>query len=236
MAVIIEFVGPPGAGKTTHCRHFAAMLREKNFKVAVLQDVKDYIRNMNLLQRLYLFSNVLFLSGHIYIYYILTLAFYRIYSINSIYRYTRLSAFNLALHKYVKKKDIDLVLLEQWIIQELWTITIFRLKTTENYDQIRKSLKTFYFRVDHLFYFDVEMEVAAERIAMRKTSISRFDRMEPDKRLEALLKYNKYLFNLYQDSACPQKYLFSTAKTPEVNAEYFFRYMNLTGTKHHIIL
>lgn len=226
MAVIIEFVGPPGAGKTTHCRYFATLLKEKNYQVVLLQNVKDYIREMSFLERLYLFSKILLLKSHTFLYYTLVLALNRIYSINSIYRYIRLSIFNLALHQYIRKKDVDIVLLEQWVIQELWSATIFRLKSSKDYEKIKKDLKVFYFKIDFVLYLDIEMAVASERITMRNTSISRFDRMDPDERLKALIKYNTYLFQLYENSACNQKYLYTTENSPEVNAGYFLQHLN----------
>jgi thymidylate kinase len=224
-ALIIEFVGPPGAGKTTSCRYFDQQLKEKGLRVATLQDIKDYLRRMNFSEKLLMLSKALLVRGHILLLYTASLAFNRIYSANSIYRYIRLTLFDLALQKFVKEKKVDVVLLEQWVIQELWSATIFKLKS---YDKLKEHLTRFYFKTDFVLYFDIDVATASERIEMRNTNLSRFDRMDSSKRFEELMKYSAYLYQLYENSACEQKYMFSTKHSPETNAEFFVQHLNLS--------
>jgi thymidylate kinase len=234
--LIIEFVGPPGAGKTTCCECFSEALKEKNFKVLMTKEIKDYIHDMNFFSKFYFFSKVLLSRFHILSFYIFILAYNRIYSANSIYRYVRLSVFNLVLNKFIKSRDVDIVLLDQWVIQELWSATIFKLKT---YHKVGRYLKMFYFKVDFVMYFDIDIATASERIELRKTKFSRFDRMDPDKRLIELKKYNAYLFQLFKNSDCCQKFVLSANQSPLENAEIFIQYLkkyiNIDGKEERTI-
>lgn len=219
-AIVVECVGPPGAGKTTNCNSFSSLLKKKNLNVGLSSDIKAYIREMAFYKKLFLLSETMLLRGHLLFLYTAALAFNKIYSFDSIYRYLRLSIFNQALKKYVKNREIDIVLLDQWVIQELWSATIFKLPA---YHKVTNYLKPFYFKTDFVLYFDVDAQTASERISNRNTSLSRFDAMEPTKRLEELKKYNGYLFRLYENSRCSQKHRYTTDQSPEQNAEKFFQ-------------
>lgn len=173
---------------------------------------------MRFSEKLLLSLKALLFRGHTLALYTASLAFNRIFSKNSVYRYARLTTFDVALRQFVTKKKIDVVLLEQWIIQELWSATIFKLKS---YDTLNKRLSRFYFKTDYVFYFDIDVNTAAERIGMRNTNLSRFDRMDAKTRLEELRKYNTYLFQLYESSDCRRKHLFSGYNSPEKNAALF---------------
>ncbi|MCW3079459.1 hypothetical protein [Segetibacter sp.] len=214
-AYTIEFVGPPGAGKTTSCKCLSGLLESNGYTVCTWQDMKDYIRKMAFIEKCILVLKLVLCRGQSLILYMISLANNRIYSTNSIYRYIRLTLFDLALEQIKKNGKIDVVLLDQWTIQEMWSATIFRAKS---YSSISKSLSRFYFRTDVIYYFDIDVNTAAERIEMRPTKTSRFDRMAPEKRIQELEKYTSYLFQLFESSECVQKYLFSGNNSPERNA------------------
>ncbi|AMM51462.1 hypothetical protein TH61_10150 [Rufibacter sp. DG15C] len=219
-AKIIEFVGPPGAGKTSNCYCYTALLRNIGYKVLTLNDIKTHIRRLGKMQRTQLLAKTLLLHLPKVVSYSLTLVFNRIFSINSILRYLRIAAFDTALHQIIKAKKYDFVLLEQWMIQELWSATIFRLKS---YDRIEKQLHRYYLKTDQLLYFDIDMETASVRITNRTSKLSRFDRMDPQRRVRKLKQYNQYLYNLYQYARCPDKRVISTNNTPEENAAHFLQ-------------
>jgi thymidylate kinase len=222
-AIVIEFVGPPGAGKTTCCQYFTERLEKRGLKVYTLQDLKDYIRNLSLLEKLFLSIKAGVFRSHTLLFYTLSLAYNRIISADSIYRYIRLTLFDLALKQFKKKKDVDIVILEQWIIQELWSATIFKLKS---YNRVRKHLSRFFFKTDFVFYFDIDVRTASERIRVRNMGKSRFDKMDPQKRIEELMKYKTYLYQLYEISDCKRKYSLAGENSPEKNAELFVQHIN----------
>ncbi|WP_114778202.1 nucleoside/nucleotide kinase family protein [Botryobacter ruber] len=223
VATIIEFVGPPGAGKTTSCSYFSQVLKEKNLQVYQLQDVKDYLSEMGSLRKLSFYGKTVLFKGRKLMLFTIVLAFFGVFSFNAVYRYSRLSVFDLVLKQFVKDRNADVVLLDQWSIQEVWSATIFRLKS---YQEIPKRLKQFYFKTDHVIYFDIDVPTAAERISGRPTNRSRFDRMRPDERLEELDKYSTYLFQLFEKSDCENKCIFSARQRPEENAAGFLQFLN----------
>jgi thymidylate kinase len=219
-ATVVEFVGPPGAGKTTSCNCFAEMLQAKGLNICRSSDLKAYIRNLNTLEKLQLYFNSILLNSLTLLQFSLVLARHKILSFNSIYRYLRLTIFQVALRQMVNAKKIDLVLLDQWMIQELWSATIFKTKA---FEQLHPELKKFYFKTDYLFYFDLDLEKAADRIAKRSHGRSRFDRMRPKKRLSKLKKYTAYLHQLYQNADCREKHTLSTEHSPHENGELLLK-------------
>ena len=219
-ATIVEFVGSPGVGKTTSCNCFAEMLQAKGLQVCQSEDLKAYFRSLGRGQKLQLYFNTLFLKAFTLLQYSAVLARYKIYSLNSIYRFLRLSVLQAALEKMLQAREINLVLLDQWMIQELWSATIFK---TEQVEKLPTELKQFYFKTDYLFYFDLDVETAAGRIENRSTNRSRFDRMPPEKRLAEMKKYAAYLHGLYQHADCGQKHMLSTQQSPSMNGELFLK-------------
>src|SRR5205823_4790582 len=106
-SIIIEFVGPPGAGKTTSCQCFSELLHAKGLKVCTLQDIKDYVKEMNIAKKSLLLLKFIFFRSILLIFFSALLAYNRIYSVHSIYRFMRLTIFDLALNQYVRNKRID---------------------------------------------------------------------------------------------------------------------------------
>lgn len=218
-AIIIEFVGPPGAGKTSSCKGFAEHLENKGLTVSTLGDVKKFIKKLNFFEKFILIGKALLFRTHTMLFYIGALAFNGIYSLNSIYRYIRLTLFDLALKKLIKSKKTNVVLLEQWIIQELWSATIFKL---QSYSKIKSHISRFYFKTDFVFYFDIDEETASERIKKRNTNLSRFDRFDENRRRNEIKAYSAYLFQLFEYSDCINKHVFCGKQSIEKNAESFY--------------
>jgi thymidylate kinase len=222
----IEFVGPPGAGKTTSCQSFSDLLQSKGFRVSMSQDIKDYVKELGFGGKFLLVVKFVVFRIPAVVFYIMLFTLYRICSTDSIYRYIRLTVFDLALRQLKKNKKVDVVLLDQWIIQEMWSASILKSRLNSS---ISKYLSKLYFHTDIILYLDIDMTTAAERIGVRGTKFSRFDRMDANRRMEELNKYNSYLFQLYQSSSCPRKYLLSGHNSPETNAQLFFQQFTSTS-------
>lgn len=231
-AIVIEFAGPPGAGKTTSCRHFAEYLANKGQTVFTLGDLKIYLKELSGLQKVLIAIQALLFRTPVFLHYIIVMAHNGIYSVNSIYRYVRLTIFDITLKKYLNTHNVNVVLLEQWIIQELWSATIFKLKS---YEGIKDQLSKFYFKTDYVFYFDIDVATASERIKQRNTNLSRFDSLDDFKRAEQIKKYSTYLFQLYKKSDCPNKYVLQGNKSVQKNSESFFAYLQLESSDSNSI-
>lgn len=221
-AVIIEFVGPPGAGKTTSCHCFTELLRRKSFHVLTRQDIHAYLKRMNLLSKSLLLAGIILFRFHRLCYFIFTLALNGIFSADSLYRYLRLTVYQQVLHQLLDFKKADIVILDQWLIQELWSATIFKKKS---YSRITHHLQPFYFRTDVVIFFKIDVATAARRIEFRSSGFSRFDLMDKSSRLEELERHSGYLFDLYQKSPCKHKYIYSANHLPAKNAELFMHHL-----------
>jgi len=216
--IVVEFVGPTGSGKTTNCQSFSALLNTMNMSVAVFADLKAYFYRMKFYRRLRVILVTLRLHGPDFFAFAGLLASHGAYSFDSVFRYIKLCVFNTALQDFVRTQKVDIVLLDQWIIQGLWSATILKLKS---YGDLETKLKRFYFNTDYVLYFDVDVATASARIEARDTGKSRFDTMTAERRLVEFEKYNGYLFQLYKNSSCENKHVFSTRESPARNAEVF---------------
>ena len=222
-SIVVEFVGPTGSGKTANCLCFSGLLRKNGLKVSMFSDLKDYLYSQKFHIKFLIALKTLIFNGTDFIRYFLILANHGIYSFDSIFRYIKLCVFNMALQQFIEKKKVDVLLLDQWIIQGLWSATIFKLKS---YDTLHDKLKRFYFKTGVVLYFDIDTATASERVGSRDSYSSRFDRMDSDRRLVEFKKYNAYLFQLYENSNCKNKLQFSTTVSPAKNAEDFLHQLN----------
>ena len=178
--LIIEFVGPTGSGKTTNCFHFLEFFRKRNVNAYTFNDIKVYVSELTFYHRLQIYSTAVLLNLRQLLSYSFLLSCRGIYSFDSIYRYIKLCIFNNALHQFIRVREVDVIFLDQWIIQGLWSATIFK---TGSYDRLTGDLKRFYFKTDYVLYFDIDEDTACERIHRRDFGKSRFDKMGAEKRL-----------------------------------------------------
>jgi thymidylate kinase len=216
--MIVEFVGQVGGGKTTNCNHFSKLLKENGFIIYMLSDLKNYYHRKSLFNKFYIIIRTFIHHGIDLIRFILLLGQFGIFSLDSIIRFGRLCVRNVTLQEFKKQKKFDILLLDQWIIQGLWSATIFK---HDSYDVLHKKLRKFYFKTDVVLFFHLDFETAAKRIEARHTYTSRFDRMNFNQRLAKLKKYSGYLFKMFQNSDCNNKKEFSALESPEKNAEDF---------------
>ncbi len=230
--IVVEFVGPPGSGKTTNCSYFYELLTKNNFNVFVLKDIRDYFHTLKINRKLVILLKVIFSPHCKFPLFVFTLAKSGIISFKSISRYYTLCAFNQALEDFIKIKDADVILLDQWIIQGLWSSTIFR---TNQLSKLPDRLIRFYFETDYVLYFQIDTKIASERIKSRNTGKSRFDVMNEEKRLAELNKYNDYLFKLFNHSSCMNKCIYSTLEPPINNAMDFLHRLQVSSNKNQLI-
>lgn len=219
-SIVVEFVGPPGGGKTTNSNSISALLVEHGIQPFVFADVKKYLYKANLFTKISIIWKTLWRQGKDIVLFIFFLLGSGVLSFDSVFRYCKLCLFNQTLQEFKSQNPNGIILLDQWVIQGLWSATIFRLKHLE---KAAERLKRFYFHVDYIVYFDVDIETAAQRVGTRSTETSRFDKMPEVKRLEVMKKYNEYLVALYQQATALAKWEVSTLVSPQQNAIDFIQ-------------
>ena len=220
--LIVEFVGPPGSGKSTNCAAFTRYFSDEGLQVYQFADVKAYLKKMKAHKRLYIYMETLLSRGSSLASYLWVLLANGIRSFDSIIRYVKLCVFHAAALRFLQDSHADILLLDQWSIQGLWSATIFK---NGNDDKLREHLPRFYLQSDWVLYFDASDETASERIRGRNSGRSRFDAMDDQERLSALKRYRHHLFEMFERSDCQNKLLLSTDVSPERNAEDFFRHL-----------
>lgn len=218
-SLVIEFVGPPGGGKTTNCKSFCAQLERHAIVAYEFAHVKQHLYKQSVPGKIRIGLKTLKQHGSQVFQFFLFLLTNGIWSADSFFRYVKLCLFNQALQDFIASKPNAIVLLDQWIIQGLWSATIFRAR---NIEKLPAKLHRFYFPVDYILYFDVDVETAASRVETRQTETSRFDKMPESKRLHMMHKYNEYLLFLYEGAQAKQKWVVSALENPEQNAIDFY--------------
>lgn len=218
--IVIEFVGSPGTGKTTSSHCFSNVLKASGLKVCLIEDLERFLKNSNRVTRISIAIGACITKGPLLLLYVALFALNGIFSLDSFIHYASLTLREAALKWFCKYDNIDVVILDQWGIQALWSSTIFY-----NYPSnvVTKCLRYLYLKTNIVIYFDIPPAVASKRIELRPTSNSRFDLMDAQKREKELSKYDKLLFQLYLYSNCRNKYIFSTEPEPSENVKDFER-------------
>lgn len=216
--LIVEFVGPPGAGKTTNCLYFLEFFRKLGINVYTFTDIKAFLYRLDFVDRLQVYLQAIIFNGPDLRLYCSLLIRHGIYSLDTVYRYMKLCVFNRALHQFIRQHDVDIVLLDQWIIQGLWSATIFKNSPTR---KLQDELRQFYFKTDCVLYFNLDDHTACDRIHLRDNGRSRFDKMDKAKRLLELKGTTPYLHRLFENSDCQNKFEFSARNSTQKNAGDF---------------
>ena len=220
--LVIEFAGPTGAGKTTNCRRFSETLISVGLKTYQFKDVKKHLYRMPFFRRFLLYLRTVLNNRDKLWGYCRLLAANGALHPDAMSRYVKLCIFNTAAQDFLKSRCVDVLLLDQWTVQGLWSATIFRAKA---YASLEERLPQFCFDASYLLFFDADEETACQRIASRTFGRSRFDRMDAPTRLAEMKCYNAYLRALYEHSACRNKLVFSARKDPQENAETFLKHL-----------
>lgn len=219
--LIVEFVGPTGAGKTTNCLYFLQFFRERHINAYAFADVKAFLYRLHLVDRVKVYLQAIFIGSALRSYCSL-LVRHGVYSLDAVYRYLKLCIFNRAMHRFIRQHDVDVLFLDQWIIQGLWSATIFKNGAS---GEIQDALRRFYFKSDYVLYFDLDEDTACDRIHLRDNGKSRFDKMDKGRRLSELRKTTPYLYRLFENCDCLNKFKFSARNSVQRNAEDFLHHL-----------
>ncbi|MBE9083631.1 MULTISPECIES: AAA family ATPase [unclassified Tolypothrix] len=204
--LILEFVGLPGAGKTTVCREVASRLNNQGVSLVGGDEILQQWKQQSTWQRLIKLIPQTLNQWQILLY-SLFLAF-QVKPINK-------QSFAKAAKIFANVKRLDaiafgaarsaiarsaapspqnsqIILLDQGLLQETWSVGI--TGTTPSAESIKQELALlFHQRPMAIVYFQIDVDTALKRIQNRPTAESRFDRMHPEAAQQLLSKYVAYL-------------------------------------------
>jgi thymidylate kinase len=185
-ARVVEFVGLPGAGKTTAARWLAQRLAEEEATTVIFRDIKRDISRLPKLKRVEVVARA---DRRIW-----TAAYHGIFSPLSSHRWSKrfrgpfqVADYFLAIDRENQRTDNERFLfLEDWIVQSLWRaccIGACRLRRATQLIEYHARC----FDVDYVF-FDIDPETSAvrifERAEKRKSGLEKgwtnFERFEFD--------------------------------------------------------
>lgn len=200
--LIIETVGLPGAGKTTVVERTLEVLRARDYRVLSRRDLPGLlmakgglVRRGRLAARLvsFGFRRPRLLASAV--------AVCRGKRSLNLPRAYDLATSELYLEE-IARTDVDIVLLDQFLLQSLWSAALSRgiCEPTRHCAFISEVQALTPFSVVHL---RVDIDTALSRIEARPTSGSRFDRLEPQEARRLLVSRARLLEELVACSTTP---------------------------------
>lgn len=204
--LVIEFIGLPGAGKTTTAQIAISTLCADGYRCFGLSTLDS---PENLEKEKGGFSSKLrmlnlFVSSCVSFTQIALNAFIFVINVRpiSIVNLRRFVLFMVRINsiKTLMSDNYDFIILDQGLFQSIWSIMV----TGDQPDEGKYLERVLNSILDEITLFiimiDVETELALNRIISRPTMRSRFDRMSPPE-AEAILSEYKELFSQLVDSA-----------------------------------
>ncbi|MGB2923918.1 MAG: AAA family ATPase [Limnothrix sp.] len=191
-SVIVEWVGLPGAGKTTVSQAVYSKFKAQDFIIVLREDIlkqwhrKNYVQQIiqlrpdNLNHWAVLRSSIVF-AGRV-----------KPINLQSFFRAWRIFSNIKRIDIAARTRDNSILLLDQGWIQEVWSVCISGVPPRS--DHLKQAMAPlFHNRKTLIIHCKTDIETAFHRIQNRETTESRFDLMETDKAYTQLKKYHHYL-------------------------------------------
>ncbi|MGL5794852.1 MAG: hypothetical protein ACRC06_10680 [Waterburya sp.] len=190
--LIVEFVGLPGAGKTTISQQVVSQLRDRGLQIVFRSEILEQWQRKNFLQKaIQLFPKNL---NH---WHILINSLVLAWQVKPINWHSFAKAVKIFTN--VKRNDAvahvnhcDIILLDQGLLQETWSVGITGNSPQTKYLQ-QGITPIFRNRATLIIYCRVNVSTALKRIQNRQTMNSRFDRMDSKQAYSTMEKYASYL-------------------------------------------
>lgn len=179
-AVVVEFFGLPGSGKTTTSKEVVASLKRSGFGIYDRRDVRTWLRALPKYQKVaFVLQDVLtFLP-------LATKAMAFSWSVRS-RRFRRLRrAFLSATHavyirKFSRRAEDGLLILDEWGVQSFWSIGVFGKRRGAKLFEVIVRGYCQAIHCDMLVFLDIDVDAAAARINDRCGENTIFDRHETE--------------------------------------------------------
>jgi len=190
--IVIEFLGLPGAGKSTVCQQVTAILHQEGWHVLQRYDYYRWLQRCPWTVKVKVHT-----CGYLKRFPItLKILCYELMR-PPLNRWSLRLARTLALHhayfdEFIRATHPQLCLLDQWTLQSLWSIGVTHQETDSA--PVTTMAHTLITDAPHAYiYFHLPPEVAAHRVAHRPTGQSRFDQ-RPYQEIKAILRQSDQLF------------------------------------------
>lgn len=206
MPLVIEFIGLPGAGKTTIAQMVIEELTVAGyqcFSLSTLSSPESIEKRrgglISKMRTLYQFTLSCVKYRHLARNAFLYTLHVNPFSLVSLRRFFNLLV-KLSFIETLMKSNYDLLILDQGLLQNIWSIATTG-EQPDNDKYLERLLKNILDEISpFVILVDVESEIAHERIARRPTMRSRFDQMSPSK-AEAMLAKHRSVFEQLVDLA-----------------------------------
>lgn len=204
--LVIEFIGLPGAGKTTIAQKAIEYLTSSGYRcfgLSTLDNPEGIEKKkggfFSKLRTLYnfAFSCVMYrrLAINVFLFAINVKPLRLVNLQRSLLLLVRLKVM-----KTLMDGNYDLIIIDQGLIQYVWSIAVTG-EHPSNIKYLERVLKSILEEISlFVIMVDVETELAVKRIVSRPTMRSRFDRM-PASKAEAMLSKHKQIFSQIIDTA-----------------------------------
>jgi thymidylate kinase len=183
--LLIEFIGLPGAGKTTIAQVAIQNLNASGYRCFGLStldkpETKEKVKGgiLSKFRTIIQFILSCFIYPRIAMDAIRFVMQVKPVSLNNIQRYILLMA-RLKFFGSLMDEDLDFIILDQGLIQYIWSIAVSGERPTDN-SYLEKLVNSLLVEMPlFVIMVDIETELAIKRIINRPTMRSRFDRMPP---------------------------------------------------------
>lgn len=212
--LLIELVGLPGAGKTTVEHKLIEELKQQNIKYIATPGLRKKCRqDIPSYKKFWEFSIILLKNFDLVIYLFIFALYIKPLNIES-FRLVKQFFFTLQLINYKNKSMYDVMILDQGLINNIWSIIIsgnsFNSKVLCTI--IRKLIDRK--AMERFIFMEIDVETAVERIENRVTTDSRFDRMDNESIKRVLYKSKGFMNEIIKLTSESEK-----VDILEINAE-----------------
>lgn len=190
--VIVEFVGLPGAGKTTVFHQVVSLLRDEGICFVARDEILQQWQKTHWFQKLLNLFPETWNHWQILLQSLALASHVKPFNKQSFVKAGKIFSNVKRIDAIVCHQNYPLILLDQGLLQEAWSVGITGSPPAP--EQIKQGLAPlFHNRSIAIVRFNTDIETALDRIQTRSTERSRFDQMSSEAAQLLLSQYTPYL-------------------------------------------